>query len=109
MSSDKRIFYSISDVVSVTGVNANKLRHWESVTSVLKPQRVQGQRRYTPKQLEVVKQLREFVEEQGMSLAAAERQIQRQRTAVDQTVLRRRLIEIGEQLDQVIERLQRVR
>jgi DNA-binding transcriptional MerR regulator len=61
--------YPIRTVASLTGVDARRLRSWESEYHLLEPARSKGGHRlYSPKDLQLVHLIRRLVDQEGMSL-----------------------------------------
>lgn len=61
--------YPIRTVASLTGVDARRLRSWESEYRLLEPARSKGGHRlYSPRDLRLVQLIRRLVDEEGMSL-----------------------------------------
>jgi len=61
--------YPIRTVASLTGVDARRLRSWESEYHLLDPARSKGGHRlYSPRDLGLVHLIRRLVDEEGMSL-----------------------------------------
>ena len=56
LNKDEKIYYSISEVSKMTGLEAYVLRFWEKEFPVLKPRKNRGgNRTYTGKDIEVIK------------------------------------------------------
>lgn len=63
--------YPIRTVAALTGVDARRLRSWETEYRLLQPSRSKGGHRlYSRRDLELVRLIRRLVEEEGMSLQA---------------------------------------
>jgi len=61
--------YPIRTVASLTGVDARRLRSWESEYHLLDPARSKGGHRlYSPRDLRLVHLIRRLVDQEGMSL-----------------------------------------
>ena len=61
--------YPIRTVASLTGVDARRLRSWESEYRLLEPARSKGGHRlYSPRDLRLVHLIRRLVDQEGMSL-----------------------------------------
>ena len=61
--------YPIRTVASLTGVDARRLRSWESEYHLLEPARSKGGHRlYSPRDLQLVHLIRRLVDQEGMSL-----------------------------------------
>jgi DNA-binding transcriptional MerR regulator len=61
--------YPIRTVASLTGVDARRLRSWESEYHLLEPARSKGGHRlYSPRDLRLIQLIRRLVDQEGMSL-----------------------------------------
>jgi len=61
--------YPIRTVASLTGVDARRLRSWETEYQLLQPARTKGGHRlYSARDLRLIRCIRRLVEEDGMSL-----------------------------------------
>ncbi|GEM_PF-3232308 len=61
--------YPIRTAAALTGVEPRRLRMWEVEYRLLQPARTRGHHRlYSMKDLELIRQIRRLIEEQGMSL-----------------------------------------
>lgn len=95
----EKLFYSMGEVAEMFDVNPSLLRYWEEQIPQLKPQRTnKGNRRYTPKDVEVIKTIYHLVKERGMRLDGAIKAMREQRRA-------------GKTVDgaELLEHLQRIR
>jgi DNA-binding transcriptional MerR regulator len=58
-------------VVRLTGVDAHRIRYWETKYGMLRPARdVQGRRLYTPAEVELIRKVGTLADGRGMSLVA---------------------------------------
>lgn len=104
----EKLYYSISEVSELTGVEPHVLRYWESKFSKLKPRRVGGnQRKYSRKDLEVLFQIIELLYEQGYTLDGAEKKLTSSGDQGDVEVtpdgLQREISLLKREIDQVLE------
>ena len=77
LSSDK-LFYRISEVSKVTGLEAYVLRYWESEFPMLHPKKSRGgQRVYLPKDIEMVLRIKKMLYEEGFTIVGARKQLMR--------------------------------
>lgn len=61
--------YPIRTVAQLSGVDARRLRSWESEYHLLQPARTRGGHRlYSARDLRLIQQIRRLVDEEGMSL-----------------------------------------
>ncbi|HLW47378.1 MAG TPA: helix-turn-helix domain-containing protein [bacterium] len=69
VTQDDLPIYPIRTVASLTGVDARRLRSWESEYRLLEPARSKGGHRlYSPRDLRLVHLIRRLVDQEGMSL-----------------------------------------
>ncbi len=79
----EKLFYSISEVADLLGVNQSNLRFWESEFKQLKPKRnPKGTRFYSPEDIALVKQIMYLVNEQKLTLEGAKRKLNQKKDAV---------------------------
>jgi len=68
----ERLFYKISEVSAVTGLEAYVLRYWETEFAILHPQKSRGgQRIYQKKDIEVILKIKQMLYEKGFTIAGA--------------------------------------
>lgn len=79
-------FYKIGEIAEFLEIPPSTLRYWESQFKVLSPTRGKtGQRRYTEKDIETIRKLYFLVKEKGLKLDAAQEELRRNPTGVDNT------------------------
>lgn len=66
--SNTKSYYKIAEVAEIMGVSASTLRYWESEFEQLDPMKLNGQRRYTPADIDVIKAIYELIRVKGLSL-----------------------------------------
>ncbi len=76
-------YYKISEVAEILNIPASTLRFWEKKFTIIKPFRDNGQRYYTPKDIETIKMIYYLVKEKGLKIEAAQQQIRSNRQGVD--------------------------
>jgi len=70
----ERLFYKISEVSSITGLEAYVLRYWESEFTILHPQKSRGgQRIYKKKDIETILKIKQMLYDKGFTIAGARR------------------------------------
>ncbi len=68
----KKLYYTIGEVAEKCQVTPSLLRHWETEFPMLKPKKNQkGDRRYTEKDMELVRVIYHLVKEKGYTLQGA--------------------------------------
>lgn len=67
-----KLYYSISEVASMIGVNETTLRFWEKEFPDIKPQKAgRGIRQYSREDIEVIRKVHHLLKEKGMTLEGA--------------------------------------
>jgi len=103
----EKLFYSISEVAKMFGINQSNLRFWEKEFKQLKPKRNdKGTRFYTPDDIQTIKQIIYLTTEQKLTLDGARRKlgqkkdtIAKQQEVVERLkVIRKELIGISDAL-----------
>ncbi len=89
----EKLFYSISEVAEMFGVNQSNLRFWEKEFKQLKPKRNdKATRFYSASDIQIIKQIIFLVTEQKLTLDGAKRKMsQRKDTVVKQQEVVERL------------------
>lgn len=103
LNADKnlKLYYSISEVAKMFGVNESTLRYWETEIPQLKPKTlaITKIRQYTDKDLELLKSIYTLVKVRGFKLSAARKMIYENRSRVDKsTEVIDKLISVREEL-----------
>ena len=82
-----KIYYSISEVAQMLGVNESLLRYWEDeFPQQLKPKRAgRGVRQYNTEDIEALKLIYHLVKERGMTLQGARQRLKDNREATLRT------------------------
>lgn len=75
MPTPTKTYYKIAEAAEMTNVSASALRYWESEFEQLDPRKVNGQRRYTPADIDVIKAIHELLRVKGLSLEYAKEQM----------------------------------
>lgn len=105
----EKLFYSMGEVAEMFDVNPSLLRYWEEHFPQLRPKRTnKGNRRYTPKDVEVIKTIYHLVKERGMRIDGANKALREQHRAgkvIDTAQLLEHLQAIRAQLQEVREEL----
>jgi DNA-binding transcriptional MerR regulator len=76
MSKDQpsKLYYSISEVASITKVKAHVLRYWEGEFPTLRPRKTRsGSRRYRQKDIEEILAIKALLYEEGFKIAGAKK------------------------------------
>ena len=96
----EKLFYSISEVAKMFGINQSNLRFWEKEFKQLNPKRNdKGTRFYTPDDIQTIKQIIYLTSEQKLTLDGAKRKLsQKKDTIVKQQEVVERLKVIRKEL-----------
>lgn len=69
MEKSRKLYYTISELSEMLDISQSNIRHWEKEITVLKPHRNEkGSRRYTPKDVELLKTVYYLVKVKGLKL-----------------------------------------
>ncbi len=78
----KKLYYSISEVTELTGVEPHVLRFWEKEFTVLRPRRGRsGNRTYKDRDIEIVKEIRQLLWDQKYTIQGASERLKLPREA----------------------------
>lgn len=93
----EKLFYSISEVANMFGINQSNLRFWEREFNQLKPKRnAKGTRFYSPDDIQVIKQIIYLTTEQKLTLDGAKRKLSQKKDVIAKQ-------------QEVVERLKKIR
>lgn len=88
----KKLYYSISEVSEMTGLDAHVLRYWETEFESLRPRKNRaGHRTYTESDIETVRFLQQLLRDEKYTLDGARQRLARRSTDVAQ---RQKLLEL---------------
>lgn len=95
-----KLYYSISEVAQMFGVNESLLRYWEKEFSFISPKKTGGKvRQYKKEDIDNIKLVYHLVKEKGMTLAGAKQRLkQNKETASNNAEVVERLKKIKEEL-----------
>ena len=85
LNKNLKVYYSISEVAKMFGLNESTLRYWEQEFPALKP-KTSGPakiRQYQEKDIELVRVIHNLVKVRGFKLAAAKKILARNRDGAD--------------------------
>ncbi|HKJ80121.1 MAG TPA: MerR family transcriptional regulator [Prolixibacteraceae bacterium] len=99
----EKIFYSISEVAKMMGVNTSQIRYWENNFDELNPQKnKKGNRLFTPKDIEDVKLIHYLVKQRGLTIKGAQLKLKENRDeTMENFEVVNRLKEIRHQLIEI--------
>ena len=79
----EKLFYSISEVAKMFGINQSNLRFWEKEFKQLNPKRNdKGTRFYTPDDIQIIKQIIYLTTEQKLTLDGARRKLSQKKDTI---------------------------
>lgn len=104
-----KLYYSIGEVADMFGVNASLIRFWEKEFEVIKPKKnAKGNRKFTPKDIEVLKTIFDLVKVKGFTLEGAKKAMNKRE--VQNTIVETKTVqEIGFDVLDLKRRLMTVR
>ena len=74
-----KLFYKISEVSKIAGLEAYVLRYWETEFPVLSPRKNRGgQRVYEQKDINTIMSIKKMLYEEGYTIAGARKRLQEQ-------------------------------
>lgn len=80
--SSRKMYYSISEVCSLTGLEDHVLRHWEKEFSKLRPKKNSaGKRAYRDKDIEMIRRIKLLLREEKCSINEAKAKLAEERKA----------------------------
>ncbi len=75
---DEKLYYSISEVARITGLQAYVLRFWEKEFPMLHPRKNKGgNRHYQKRDIEMVNQIKTLLYEENYTIAGARKKLRR--------------------------------
>lgn len=96
-----KLYWSIGEVATELGVNTSLIRYWEKEFGSIKPRRnAKGDRLFTEKEIERLRQIQHLVKEEGFTLQGAKEKLRKaEATEAQGPDLRERLLGIREKLE----------
>jgi DNA-binding transcriptional MerR regulator len=70
-----KLYYKIGELAKAFDVNTSLIRYWEKEFKVLKPQKKKGVRKYSAKDVDILKQIYFLVKEKGFTLEGAKQKL----------------------------------
>lgn len=97
---DHKIYFSISEVANMFGINVSTLRFWEKEFDIIKPKKTsKGTRYYKKDDIDNVRLVYHLVKERGMTLAGARQKLKDNKsTTIQHEDIVNRLKNIKEEL-----------
>jgi len=81
----KKMYYSISEVCELTGLEQHVLRYWEAEIPQLRPKKNSaGKRAYREKDIELIRRIKHLLYDEKLSIQAARQHLAEERKAVKQ-------------------------
>ena len=102
----RKLYYSISEVAELTGLEAHVLRYWEAEFEQLQPRKNRaGNRIYTEDDVAVVRRVQHLLREEKYTLEGARQVLEREAPDEEAAAVRDRLIELRQFLEGLLEKL----
>ena len=81
----EKLFYSISEVAEILGESTTTVRFWSnSFARFVKPQRnAKGNRMYNEENIQMLRQIRMLVKDQGLTLEGAQKKLTTEKNLVE--------------------------
>jgi len=104
-----KLYYSISEVAAMFGVNASLIRFWEKEFDIIKPRKnTKGNRLFTQQDIDHIALIHHLVKERRLTLEGARQKIKQNRDDAEHTFhivqslkkVRAMLMEIKENIDE---------
>ena len=94
-------YYKISEVSHITGVEPHVLRYWEKEFHQIRPRRIRGQRLYTKRHVDVIKEIKRLLYEEGFTIPGARKRLEEGQRDSPGTIheIKRELIELCKLLE----------
>lgn len=75
----EQTYFSIKEVADLTGVKGHVIRYWETQFSILRPaRRDSGQRKFTQKEIEAIRKIKDLLYGQGFTIAGAKKHLKQE-------------------------------
>ena len=72
----EKVFFSISEVAELFGVNTSNIRFWENEFDILKPNKnAKGNRMFTKEDIDNLKIIYHLLKEKGMTIKGAQKKL----------------------------------
>ena len=103
----EKLYYSISEVAEIFGVNTSKIRYYENTFDVLKPKKnKKGNRQFTIEDIDNLKIIFHLIDKEGMTIKGVFNKLKEDKGEIATTVqvidrlksIRETLLEIKEEL-----------
>ena len=103
MSEKEKYYYSITEVAEMFNINPSTLRFWEKEFPTLKPDtNEKGTRKYTKKDIELIKQIHYYSVTKGMTLKGVKAQLVKNKSKkYDSVTLIDELLSIRTSLEEI--------
>ncbi|HMA63911.1 MAG: MerR family transcriptional regulator [Fibrobacterota bacterium] len=80
----KKLYYSISEVCTMTGLEQHVLRYWESEFPQLKPKKNRaGNRAYREKDIDIINYIKNLLYEEKFTITGAKKKLAESKVPVD--------------------------
>ena len=88
MNASEKLYYSISEVARITGLEPYVLRYWEKEFPMLSPRKSRGgNRTYTQKDIEVINRIKHLRTQEKLTIAGARNKLAMRRKSEDKATM----------------------
>ena len=96
----KKLYYSISEVSTITGLKQYVLRYWETEFTQLKPSKNRaGNRIYRSHDIDVIMGIKSLLYDRKYTIKGAKQHLNRSAENTNQTAVPRKIIKLNNSLD----------
>ena len=96
----KKLYYSISEVSTITGLKQYVLRYWETEFTQLKPSKNQaGNRIYRSNDIDVIMEIKSLLYERKFTIKGAQQHLKKPSDGINQTFAKKKVIKLSSSLD----------
>ena len=94
-----KLYYSISEVATLLGINASALRHWEKEFSQLRPNKIsRGERRYVAADIAILTEIKRLLKEEGFTIEGARKHLENKKASLE---VKQKLVALEKRLENV--------
>lgn len=85
---EERLYYSISEVARMTGLQPYVLRYWEKEFPLLKPRKNRGgSRQYTTRDIEIINRIKHLRNKEKLTIAGARARLMMKRASEEKKIM----------------------
>ncbi len=99
-------YFSVKEVVAFCDEDASVLRYWEHEFKQLRPQKVQNQRRYQKKDIQIILLIKHLLRDESMSIDKAKKQLinyqHKLKNTLNKTPQKSYLVDVKQELRRIL-------